>query len=306
MTQGRFEFPSLAKGHLTIGTQAMWQDATQINYFGVGGDPVSDDQSQYRIQTTNVVGYFIGRLSDSLTADLDLGWLDRPRVMEAGGTFKSDDPDSRIAYPDDPAMNLAAQPSFLHAQASLTSDTRNRRGYPTSGAVLRAVATRFDDRDTGTFSFMQYEGEAVGFVPLGRHTVFAMRGWTVYSSVDSGNQIPFYLLPTVGGNSIRAYRSYQFHDLHSLVASAELRVALLEHLDAAGFIDAGNVAPEFSALNLDRRAIGGGLRLHTERTMLARADFSYGSEGWRVLVRTQEPFNPRRLNRALAAIPFFP
>ena len=36
MGQARVERQQLAGGHLTLGTQAMWQDNTQVNYFGIG------------------------------------------------------------------------------------------------------------------------------------------------------------------------------------------------------------------------------------------------------------------------------
>src|SRR5262245_2204908 len=51
MAQARVEMPKLLKEHLTLGVQGMWQDDTQVNYFGIGPDVVSDDQSQYRFQT---------------------------------------------------------------------------------------------------------------------------------------------------------------------------------------------------------------------------------------------------------------
>ena len=36
MAQGRVEFPDLANKHFSIGSQVMWQDQTQINYYGIG------------------------------------------------------------------------------------------------------------------------------------------------------------------------------------------------------------------------------------------------------------------------------
>ena len=47
MGQVRFEMPRLANDHLTLGTQAMWQDNTQVNFFGIGPDVTEADRSQY-------------------------------------------------------------------------------------------------------------------------------------------------------------------------------------------------------------------------------------------------------------------
>src|ERR1041385_7223519 len=55
MVQGRFEFPRLAGNHFSLGTQVMWQDQTQINYFGIGADSSEADKSQFRLRTIDSV-----------------------------------------------------------------------------------------------------------------------------------------------------------------------------------------------------------------------------------------------------------
>src|SRR5687767_5080307 len=45
------EFPLLAAGRLALGSEALWQDATQVSYFGIGPDTSLDLRSQYRLQT---------------------------------------------------------------------------------------------------------------------------------------------------------------------------------------------------------------------------------------------------------------
>ena len=52
-----FELPLLADGRLAAGVQALWQDSTQVNYFGLGPDSSEDLRSQYRLQTMNVATY---------------------------------------------------------------------------------------------------------------------------------------------------------------------------------------------------------------------------------------------------------
>ena len=308
VVQGRFEFPELGNGHLTLGTQAMWQDATQIDYFGVGPDTQAFEQTQYRLKSTDWVGYSIVRAKPWLIFDLDFGWLSNVEVLPAGGSFNPDFPDARVVFRNDPAMTLANQPSFLHAQASITVDTRDYRNHPTHGYLLRAAATTFDDQDTGTFTFTQYEGEAAAFVPLGTtRFVLATHLWTLWTDVAAGHQVPFYLMASNGGNNtIRSFSDYRFHDQSSLLASAELRVALMTHMDAAGFVDAGNVGATFGDLNLDHTSVGAGLRMHNGRTTFARLDAAYGSEGWELIVRTTEVYKIVRLTRSIATIPFFP
>jgi outer membrane translocation and assembly module TamA len=86
--------------------------------------------------------------------------------------------------------------------------------------------------------------------------------------------------------------------------SLDTRIAAWRHLDGAVFIDAGNVAAKFSAINLDKRDYGVGLRLHTERATIARVDVAHGDDGWRFMFRMTDPLHMSRLSRQTAAIPF--
>lgn len=308
MAQARVELPKLADGHLVLGVQGMWQDETQVNYFGIGPDVTEDDQSLYRFQTHEIVGYAKYQTADWFAITGELGWLGRPKVLAPGGTFKRDFPDAQDAFPDDPGMSLATQPTLLRSEAAVTADTRNHRGYPTQGFVYRAALTDYNDRTTGRFSFREYEAEAFQLIPVvDGKWILVLHGWTVSGDVPAGNAIPFYLLPAIGGHStLRGYHSFQFHDNAFVVVNAESRVRLTEHIDAAAFADAGNVARRFADLDLDKTSYGLGLRLHTATTTLARFDVAHGGEGWRFVLRTNEPFRLARIRRQIAVMPFMP
>jgi outer membrane protein assembly factor BamA len=203
---------------------------------------------------------------------------------------------------------VGEQPTFVHSEASITADTRDFPGHTIRGALYRAAAARYSDRDTGLFSFRRYEAEAAQFVPLAdSRVVLALHGWLVGSETDEGDVVPFYLLPSLGGsNSLRAYTDYRFHDRNMLLVNAEARVAMMTHVDAAVFFDAGNVGARMSDLNLDKRAYGFGLRMHSRRQTFARLDVAHGDEGWRFFFRLTDPLNLARLSRLTAAVPFIP
>ncbi len=77
-----------------------------------------------------------------------------------------------------------------------------------------------------------------------------MAGWSVRKS-NAGHSVPFYLQPSLGGsNSLRSFTDYRFHDDNMLLANAEVRLALMTHLDLAVFADAGNVASRAGDLDL--------------------------------------------------------
>jgi hypothetical protein len=308
MVQGRFELPTLASNHLVIGAQGMWQDATQVNYFGIGPDSLEANRSQYRMQTTDVVGYAIMKPYTWLSIGIESGFLKQPKVMAPGGTFMPDFPETRNLFPADPGVSLTSQPNFWHNEGSVTADTLDHHSYPSTGGLYRGAFTSYDAGGNGTFSFDQYEAEGEQFIPLAdRRVVLGFRGWTLYSDVPAGHQIPFYLLPSLGGNNtLRDFLSYRFHDNNLLVLNAESRFLLYRHLDLALFADAGNVAPAFDELNLKKTSYGAGVRLHTDTVSIGRFDVAYGSEGWQFVFRTSDPFRLSREKRRVAAVPFMP
>jgi hypothetical protein len=307
MGQARVELPTLANEHLVLGAQAMYQDATQVNFYGIGPDSSENDKSQYQLQTVDVVSYATVKPTEWLSIGGELGWLTQPKVSAPGGTFVPNVPTTIRLFPDVPGV-VANQPNFAHSEAEVVADTRDHRGYPTSGGVYRAAATSYFDQDGGTFSFRMYEAEAARFVPLAdKRVVLAFRGWALHSDVPTGNEIPFYLMPAIGGNNtLRDYPDYRFHDNNLLVVNAESRFAIFQHVDAALFVDAGNVAATFGGLNLDKWSYGAGARLHTSSLTLGRLDVSHGTNGWRAFFRTSDPFRLARFRRHVAAAPFAP
>ena len=307
VAQARVELPKLARSRLALGSHFKWQDARQVDTFGEGPDTLESNRAQYGLRTTNLVGYATLRPVRWLGIGTNIGWL-KPSIDAPSGWFRGDLPDARDVFPADPVYARSDQPTFVHTEASVTADTRDVPGHPTSGGLVRAAASRYSDRDGDAFTFRRYETEAAGFVPLsGGRVVLALRGWLVTSETDDGAVVPFYLQPSLGGgNTLRSYADYRFHDRSLLVVNAEARVAMMTHVDAAVFIDAGNVAARTADLNLDRKSYGAGLRLHAQRATFARFDIAHGGEGWRFIFKLTDPLNLARLTRRTAAAPFIP
>lgn len=308
MAQARFELTRLAHSRLAVGSQVRWQDLTQVTYFGQGAESSEGNRSEYRMKSAGVVGYATVRPIRTVAIVGRLGWLQQPTLLPPGGSFERGNPDARSVFPDDAVFARAEQPRYLHGETSITSDTRDSRSRPVSGGVYRAGWTAYADRDGGAFSFRRYEAEAAQFVPLAaRRVVLALHGWIVGSETSANAEIPFYLLPSLGGgNTLRGYTDFRFHDRNLLLVTAESRLALLKHVDVAAFVDAGNVAPRISGLDLDKKSYGIGFRVHTDRATFARLDVAHGDEGWRILFRSSDPFHLTRLSRRTAAAPFVP
>lgn len=305
--QARFEMPALAKGRVVAGAQLLWHDLTQVHYFGRGPDQPARE-SEYRIKTTDIIGYGTFQASRWIAIDGMVGWLDRPTLSSSTGWFGSGMPDSQVVFPTDPGVGVRP-PSYLHGELAVTADTRDFPGYPSRGAVYRASMSRYADRDLDAFGFRQYQVEGVQFLPIvPQKWVVAVHAWGVFTDVASGQTVPFYMLPSLGGgNTLRGDRNYRWHDRHLALVNLESRFGLFEHMDATLFMDAGSVSPTVNGLSLDQRSYGGGVRFHTRTSTLARIDVAHGREqGWRMMLKLNDPLRLSRLGRRAAAIPFVP
>jgi hypothetical protein len=292
MGQARVELPALLKSRIGIGAQARWQDFGQVDFFGIGPATTEDVRSKYRIDSTQLTAFATLRPFRWMDIGAQAGWMN-PRVRHADGNL---------------LFGLDEQRTIVPTALSMMIDTRDFPGHPTSGVMLRGAGTRYDDRTSGANTFQRYEGEAAGFVPMfGSRVVLALRGWMIRSDVDSGRSVPFYLQPSLGGTTtLRSYSDYRFHDNNMAVANAELRVALMTHLDFAIFTDAGNVAARARDLDFDKRSHGVGLRLHTRRMTYATVDAARGDEGWRFAFRLTDPLALARLSKKATLVPFVP
>jgi hypothetical protein len=286
--QARVELPKFARSRIALGSQIKWQDFTEIDFYGEGPESAESNLTEYRLRSTNVVGYATLRPVRWVGIGATLGWL-TPSILDS-------------------TLVAGEQPSFVHSEASISADTRDFPGRPTGGVLLRAAMANYSDRDAGSFSFRRYEAEGAHFLPLSSsRIVVALRGWLVASDTDAGQAVPFYLAPSLGGNnSLRGYSDYRFHDRNLLLLNIETRVALMTHMDAALFFDAGNVAARVDDLDLGRQSYGAGVRFHTRRMTFGRVDVARSDEGWRAIFSLCDPLNLARISRRTATAPFFP
>jgi hypothetical protein len=290
--QARLELPALLKSRLVLGGQGRWQDFGSVDYFGVGADTSFDARSTYGVKSTQIAAYVTLRPVRWLDVDSQIAWLN-----------------PRTRYVDGPLRTVTEHQTYVLNEVAMTVDTRDYPGHPTSGVILRAAGAKYDDRRTvSTHTFKRYEGEAAGFLPIaGGRAVLGVHGWMVRSDVEAGRSVPFYLQPSLGGvSSLRSFIDYRFHDDNMLLASAELRLAMMTHVDLALFADAGNVAKRASDLDLDKRSYGVGFRLHTRRQTFASMDMAHGTEGWHAIFRLRDPLELVRLNRKTTIVPFVP
>jgi outer membrane protein assembly factor BamA len=295
--QVRIEMPKLARGRLFLGGQVTYQDLLQVNYFGLGDQSNQSDRSAYRLNNFDVQGAAKVRLTNYLSLNGRIGWLPRPDISTATGR-RVTIPSTVDRFSEDSAPGLKTQPSFLHGDVSLISDWRDHPGHPTRGGLYRATVARYSDRDSGAYSFGRLDLEASQFLPVfTRKLIVALQGWEVISSTPGERSVPFYLMPSLGGqDTLRGYYDYRFHDNNMQVFNGELRWSLFTHLDAAAFADAGKVSARAGDLDFHHlhSAYGLGFRMHNAATTVLRVDVGHSTEGWRVFFKLSDPFFKRR------------
>jgi len=263
MAQSQIEWPSLIGHRTSVGVDIKYHDFTGVDFFGVGADSRRSDRAPYRLAYIDVGGFATVRPTAWLSISGRAGSLERT------------------------AATVTPEPNYVHADVAIEADTRDVPGYPSSGGRYRFSGAAFHDRELSRSSFRRFEGEAAHYLPVSARSVVALRGRVDLSQTSVGQDVPFYLLPALGGrNSLRGYDDYRFRDRDAAMVNAELRTRLFGSLDGTIFYEAGSVAPSMRALAKGslKTDYGAGLRIRARRHLLVRLDVARGSEGLQSVV----------------------
>lgn len=279
LAQVSMQSAPLAGGRMFLDGRVRWQDAPAVAFYGLGTNalPVRADYSETR---SEVSGQAMFRPAGALRFAAGAGF-----EKYDTGPGEGNVPSIDTVFDAVPGLN--ADVAYLHSFASAGVDSRDGEGYSRHGTLLRATFHDYRQQDDGPYSFQRLDGAVEQYLPI-------LRGnWVIYlgarastTSTSSGNSVPFFLLPDVGGNDLRGYNSFRFRDRHSVVFTAEYRWYAQENLDAAIFYDAGKVVADRSDLNFQdlRGSVGGGLRLHGARTTAVRVELAHSREGYRFIL----------------------
>jgi outer membrane protein assembly factor BamA len=202
-------------------------------------------------------------------------------------------PSTEAVFAPDVVPGFAAQPSFVVLEPFVEFHTTDPRLNPTTGGSYRFTVRRYGDRDLRRFSFTAWDLDLRQYVPLLHRTrTLAFRAWLSSSHADDGQEVPFYLQPTLGGGySLRGFPSFRFRDRSLLLLQGEYRWRVNEFVTGALFYEAGGVAPRLGDLDRFERSYGFGLRAGSRDGVAFRADVAFGSgEGTRLLVRFDNVF----------------
>jgi Omp85 superfamily domain len=275
-TEARLTFPNLAHKRLQLETWAAHREYPEEDFFGIGPDSNREDQTSYAIRSDILGARASVRLAPIVTAGGGLEFLN-PRLGQGK--------DERVPSIDEvfspiTAPGLGLSVNYLRPMAFFDVDYRQPKN-PRGGGWYRIEFSRFDDQTTGRFSVNRLETDLRQFFGfLAGRRVIATRLFVSTSDTGTGEVMPFYLMPTLGGNdTLRGFREYRFRGPHSILAQGEYRYEIWSGLDAALFYDAGKVANTRSDLNFNdlETDYGFGFRFNTDSAIVFRVDAGFGS-----------------------------
>jgi outer membrane protein assembly factor BamA len=275
-TEARLTFPRLARNHLYLETWASHRDYPEEYFFGLGPDSARDDQSDYAIRTNHFGGRAGVRPFEHLLVGGGLEYL-TPRLGE-GQSNKY--PTVTEEFPPSELPGIAPRADFLRSDAFIVVDYREPR-YPRKGGWYRVDFSHYDDRTAGQFTFNRIDADLRQFIGfLSGRRVLAARLFVSTSDTNAGQTMPFYFMPTLGGNdTLRGFREYRFRAPHAILAQGEYRWEIWSGFDAALFYDAGKVANTRDDLDFEdlESDYGIGFRFNTNSGIILRVDAAFGS-----------------------------
>lgn len=276
-TEARLRLPSLANGRFMIEGWGRRHEYPREDYFGLGPGSLRRNQTDYNLMA-NLFGARAGARPTGriLTLGGGLEFL-QPRI----GNGKDDGlPSIRDVFDEQSAPGLLMQPDFVRSSAFVDIDSRQPLNAR-KGGWYRAEFSHYRDRDLGAYTFNRLDADLRQFVSfLGERRVLFGRVFASTSDRTSGRHVPFYFMPTLGGNdSLRGYRDYRFRGPHALLIQGEYRFEIWSGLDGALFYDTGKVALRRTDLNFQHLEsdYGFGFRFNTDNGVVLRVDAAFGS-----------------------------
>jgi len=285
-----FDMLRLAGAPLDVRVSGQHYEFPQQDFFGFTQDSRKEDRTNYLMRSTE--------------GGAEVRWQATRLIDVAGGVFYltpgiGSGTDSR--YPStDGFFNPAAipgfkdQPDFIGTDASVALDWRDNPLHPHAGGRYGLDFSDYRDRDLDTFGFRKVSIDLQQYLPIpNRYRTIALHAAAVFTDPRSGQQVPFYFEPTLGGaQALRGFREFRFQDRHSVLATAEYRWEAWWALDGALFVDAGMVAADrhdFALRDVDV-SYGIGFRLHSNSAFVARLDLAFSREGFIPLLRFEHAF----------------
>ena len=287
--EAEFTAPRLFHRRGALSLLGGWREATQVGFYGLGTDTSKDDRTDYDFQQpygSVSLTFWPTRRLLMLRGGAELSrWSLRP----GQGSF----PSIETVYTPQTLPGLGTKTTYLHSQGTVGFDWRTSPGYSRRGGFYGVTLHDYTDRDK-ELGFDQLDYEVIQHFPILREAwVISLRGLAQTTYNKSNQEIPFFLLPSLGsGSTLRGFSSHRFRDQNSLVLQAEWRIMVNRFIDTALFYDAGKVTARRSDLDFNglRSDYGFGVRFHGPFATPLRVELAKSHEDLRIIFATSPIF----------------
>ncbi len=281
-------------GRYILGFQVNWFKNPFARFFGIGNETQVQDETNY----TSREFLAKGTVGINLGPDFALLFTERYHEVrvENGILTTLLDTRAKIGATNLPGMEGAR---ILGHQFMVRYDTRDNLLTPARGTYV-TVSLELSQ------NLQPSEPDRWGrYIVDARHLIPHARGQAVFGLrflMDgvTGDRIPFYERPTLGGETtLRAFGLSRFIDDWATVANIEERFILKEQklfdhvvgLEIAPFLDMGRVSSNlFDQTRRIQFNPGMGFRLVQKPNVVGRLDVAYGRDGGNAYVGLDYPF----------------
>jgi hypothetical protein len=271
-------------------------DLPEMPFFGLGNDSSRDDRSSFELTETELPILADFPLGSGLTLSAQLNTL-----------FAASDPSSTFTSRFSSATVPGIDASTTHIVPGLAVSYRSPDvlyGFSGEGRVSYEA---YQTLSGGSFTFdrvmarmavhygIEQQPFAQASFPYLRSLLgssrFGVDANLVISEPRSGNAVPFYLQPTLGGgdinneNWLRSYQNYRFRAPTTVALGASYERRLIDPLGFSVFGQLGQVGQDLGDLDLDlddlKYSVGVGLTVRLGGKALLELSFAWGDEGFR-------------------------
>jgi len=262
-----------------------YRNLRRVDFFGIGPKSDRNDKTSFQY--------------DGLAALVTAGFTQRNAKLRWGGRFgalsarggpggSSTTPSIEELYSEQEVPGIGEAPAYILLGAFLHRDGRDDPNEPRRGSLYELDWAFYHDQKLSRFGFQELDLTASFYFPTTRRSVLALRGKGIFTRPGEGQDVPFFLMPTLGGyQSLHGFDYFRFRDRNLVVVNAEYRWEVTPSLRAELLVDVGQVfsgAEELGFSNLEF-STGAGLRLKLGTTVLVGAALGVGREGAELAVR---------------------
>jgi hypothetical protein len=283
------------------------QHLAELTYFGQGNGSNAADKSVFALDRTSVGGVIETPLPKGFWVHGQLGGL----WVEQSGVSGADAPSIDVRF-----SHTSGTPGLATSTGYLVSGGGLSWQYPldavTTGYAVEVAGTvrGYREMRDQPFSFALFDLAWTNrYTPSTTLGSFSLAALATFAALPSGNSVPFYLQPTLGGTDLngvsvlRSFDDYRFRAPNRLAIVIEHEHEIAGPVGSLVFADMGQVSPDASKFDWGsfHDSFGVGITVRVGNVTVLRAVYAWGGgEGTRTtFIGSSDSFASSLRNRTL-------